>query len=86
MIPHWGYTKSKFHLLEAIDIIKEGDEYYDPFEDIWRPVTNGEPEIDEQTGEEVWPDSWIGYNYEPDDSKPVRRRNPLYVEHSELNK
>lgn len=79
MIPESNYYNPfKFQLLEQGDIINENDEYYCPYEDHWLPVTDGASEIDEQTGATVYPNAWIGYAFESDESKPVRRKNLNY--------
>jgi hypothetical protein len=49
---------AKFAILEVGDIIEKGDEYYNPIFDKWEPV---------QT-------DFIGYEWNPDESKPVRRK------------
>lgn len=68
---------NKYFLLEEGDIIKEGDEYYDPFRDEWVPVD-----------QMYYPDGILGPITEEDmpiieqewgtDIKPVRRKNSEY--------
>ena len=60
----------KFGLLRKGDIIKEGDEYYNPMIDQWVPVSDGEKDEDG-----FYSDAIIGYEYEPDEYKPIRRKN-----------
>ncbi len=53
------YRKNaKFAILEYGDIIEESDEFYNPIEDKWLPVQK----------------DYIGYEWIPDESKPVRRK------------
>ena len=52
----------KYFLLEYCDLVKEGDEYYNNCVDAWLPVE----------------DEFIGYEYDPEESKPVRRKNPNF--------
>ena len=49
---------AKYAILEVGDIIESNDEYYNPFKDQWFPVT----------------DQFIGYAWDPQESKPVRRK------------
>lgn len=66
----------KYFLLEEGDMIQEGDEYYNPQLDQWLPVSDGEPEIDEPSGEIIgYPEAIIGYGWDAYEYKPIRRKN-----------
>ena len=54
---------AKYFLLEEGDIIEASDEYYNTFKDQWLPVEK----------------DFIGYEFFPEESKPVRRKNLNYV-------
>jgi hypothetical protein len=60
----------KYALLENGDLVKDGDEYYNPRLDQWLPVTDGEPD---ENG--FYPDATIGYEYDREETKPIRRKN-----------
>lgn len=60
----------KYGLLENGDIVKEGDEYYNPKLDMWIPVSDGEKD---EVGN--YPEAIIGYEYSSDETKPIRREN-----------
>ena len=60
----------KFALLSNGDIVQKGDEYYNPKLDQWLPVSDGEPEEDG-----TYPEAIIGYEYDSDETKPIRRKN-----------
>jgi hypothetical protein len=62
-----------YFLLEEGDIMLPGDEYYSPFNDEWLPVTDGEMDEDG-----YFPDAFLGYSWDPQESKPVRRINPKF--------
>jgi hypothetical protein len=53
---------AKFAILEVGDIIEENDEYYNPIVDMWLPVQK----------------DFIDHEWNPDESKPVRRRLKSY--------
>jgi len=58
--PTGPYAKyAKYFLLEQGDVIEETDEYYNPIMDKWLPVQK----------------DFIGYEFDPEESKPVRRKN-----------
>ena len=63
-------TDWKYALLENGDIVKKGDEYYNPRLDQWLPVTDGEKD---ENG--FYPEATIGYEYDSDETKPIRRKN-----------
>ena len=70
MIPRPGEdADAKFMILEPDDIIEAGDEWYNPALDIWKTVTDGDMDEDG-----YYPDAVIGYGWDPDVSKPVRRK------------
>jgi len=60
----------KYALLENGDLVKEGDEYYNPELDQWLPITDG---VKDENG--FYPDATIGYEYDSDETKPTRRKN-----------
>jgi hypothetical protein len=60
---------AKYLLLEEGDVINDTDEYYNNFKDEWLPVE-----------EEFW-----GNELRFDESKPVRRKNPIYDPEAKLN-
>ena len=60
----------KFALLENGDIVKKGDEYYRPKSDEWLPVSDGPKD-----GNGNYPEAIIGYEYNSDETKPIRRKN-----------
>lgn len=62
---NWIYA-----LLENGDIVKKGDEYYNPRLDQWLPVSDG-PKDDDG----FYPEAIIGYEFNSDETKPVRRKN-----------
>jgi len=64
-----GKKDWKYLLLENGDIIKEGDEYYNPKFDEWLKVDNGLPD---ENGN--FPDAVIGYEWDPEEYKPMRRK------------
>lgn len=96
--------ESKYFLLEEGDIMEAGDEFYNPRDDKWEPVTDGEPECPHCNSSDVhgfnnldngqwmfeckdcqaeftqpnYPDAFIGYGWDPQESKPIRRKNPDY--------
>ena len=63
-------TDWKYALLENGDIVKKGDEYYNPRLDQWLPVTDGEKD---ENG--FYPEATIGYEYDSNETKPIRRKN-----------
>jgi len=60
----------KYALLSNGDKVKMGDEYYNPKLDQWLPVTDGEKDDDGN-----YPEAIIGYGYNSDETKPIRRKN-----------
>lgn len=60
----------KYALLGEGDIVQNGDEYYNPKEDKWLSVSDGEMDEDGN-----YPDAIIGYSYDHDEYKPIRRKN-----------
>ena len=61
--------KPKYHLLQEGEIIQLGDEYYSPMQDKWIKVSDGEPDEDG-----FYPDAIIGYEYNSEEFKPIRRK------------
>jgi hypothetical protein len=57
------YPSAKYLLLEEGDIMINGDQYYNNFTNRWLPVER----------------EFIGGEYIPDESKPVRRKNAEYL-------
>lgn len=63
MIPNKDTNMNpKFFLLEEGDVIKKGDQYYNNFEDKWKPVQK----------------DFIGDDFSSDIGKPVRRINKKF--------
>lgn len=71
----------KYHLLGYGDEICEGDEWYNPEFDRWQPVTDGEVKLKWEGWDMCasFPDAVIGYEWDSDEHKPTRRKNPDYV-------
>lgn len=65
-----GKNNFKYFLLEDGDIVQALDEYYNPKEDKWLPVDDGEMD------DGYFPDAIIGYKYDHEEHKPIRRKNP----------
>ena len=49
---------AKYLLLEKADFIRADDEYYNPIQDRWLPIES----------------EFINVEFDPDESKPVRRK------------
>jgi hypothetical protein len=60
----------KYALLSKGDIVKKGDEYYNPMFNQWRTVSDGKKDDDGN-----YPEAIIGYEYDSDEMKPIRRKN-----------
>jgi len=69
-----GKNNFKYFLLEDGDKVKANDEWYNPKLDKWEPVDDGEMD------DGYYPDAIIGYEYDHDEHKPIRRRNKKYVD------
>lgn len=61
----------KYLLLQNGDVVKENDEYYNNHNDEWRKVDS--ELLDDE-------DHFIGQEYDFDEMKPIRRKNPDYIE------
>ena len=68
-----GKNNFKYFLLEDGDKVKANDEYYNPKEDKWLPVDDGDMD------DGYYPDAIIGYEYDHEEHKPIRRRNKEYI-------
>ena len=97
--------ESKYFLLEEKDIMKPGDEFYNPHIDKWEPLNDGKPACPRCESENIilnpnrcdesnerhcndcfhyfdhpiYPNSFIGNEFNPSESKPVRRINPKFI-------
>jgi hypothetical protein len=63
-------SKFKYWLLDNKDIVQKGDQYYDPGLDKWIKVSDGKKDKDD-----TYRDAIIGYEYDFDKHKPIRRKN-----------
>ena len=68
-----GKNNFKYFLLEDGDIVKANDEWYNPKEDKWEHVNDGDMD------DGYYPDAIIGYEYDHEEHKPIRRRNKEYI-------
>ena len=64
-----GKKNFKYFLLEDGDIVKPMDEWYSPKDDKWEIVNDGDMD------DNYYPDAIIGYEYDHEEHKPIRRRN-----------
>lgn len=75
MIPYLDDNQSLYYLLEPGEVMEKGDEYYSTLSNTWLPISDGEPQVQEDTGETYWPEAMIGYEYDPEENKSVRRKD-----------
>lgn len=71
MTPSLEYNPM-YQLLEHGDIIRQGDEWYDPITDTWKLVVDDDPDT-----------SNFGCEYDPDLYKPFRRPTSVIEEKSQ---